>query len=199
MSWALTWGGKPLTWTVRSDDKMLPDCEESPELSAASLATSVEGRRNIINICNHHFPYMKAVDSRVVFPAADSNGKMKAPQRTHTHHRAGLTLLSFGAGASGVIQLPFFCSGSKLSSQSYHLLAKRQMPLHFTLCTYVYFYISRITRKQLHGTPRTSTENSRIWKSTITVQCFPVSALLTYLLWEPQMVCSYNLGLTGKQ
>jgi len=50
MSWALTWGGKPLTWTVRSDDKMLPDCEESPELSAASLATSVEGRRNIIHL-----------------------------------------------------------------------------------------------------------------------------------------------------
>lgn len=162
MSWALTCVGKPLTWTARSDDKMLPVCEEGPELSAASLATSVEGRRNIINTCNYHFPYMKAEDSRAVLPAADSDSEMKAPQRTHTCYRARLTLLSFRTGASGVIRLPFFRSGSKLSSQSYHLLAKRQMPLHFTLCTYVYFYISRITRKQLHGTPCTSTKNSGI-------------------------------------
>lgn len=165
MSWALTCVGKPLTWTVRSDDKMLPDCEEGPELSAASLATSVEGRRNIINTYNYRFPYMKVVTAG----SCSQQQTVTVPQRTYACYRARLTLLSFGTGASGGIRLPFFRSGSKLSSQSYHLLAKRQMPLHFTLCTYIYFYISRITRKQLHGTPCTSTKNSGIWNSTITV------------------------------
>lgn len=180
MSWALVWVGKPLMWTTCDDDEVLPGSEQCPELSVSSLPSSVGSRENIINTCNYHLPHLKAVDTQGCAHSSNE-GKNKGASK-NTCHKVRLTVLSLGIGASTVTQPPSFRNQFKLPSQSgdgRYLLVIRHMPLHLLLSTYVYFYISKITRKRLHGTSWPTTKTTRISESTINSGCFPSSAVLT--------------------
>lgn len=193
MSWALVSVGKPLTWTMCGHDEVLPVSEQCPELSVSSLPSSGESRENIINSCNYHLPHMAV-------PTAAVRVKQRGLKQ-HMRHRVRLTVLvlSLGIGASTVTQPPRFRNQFKLPSQpgeGRYLLVIRHMPLHLLLSTYVYFYIPKITRKRLHGTPWHTRKNTRISESTINSGCFPSSAVLTK--YESLASC-YNSGLAGKQ